>query len=70
MPPKMKKSSRKVFVPDNKNFLTESRTGVRTQGLDSGHSPVAIQTRNVERPVEEIVVESPLVVQTLPLLLV
>ena len=34
MPPKKKKSSRKVFVPDNKNFLTKSRTGVRTQGLD------------------------------------
>ena len=34
MPPKKKKSSRNVFVPDNKNFLTESRTDVRTPGLD------------------------------------
>ena len=34
MPWKKKKSSRKVFVPNNKNFPTESRTGVRTQGLD------------------------------------
>ena len=34
MPPKKKTFSRKVFVPDNKNFLTESRTGVRTPGLD------------------------------------
>ena len=34
MPPKKKKSSRKMFVPDNKNFLTKSRTGVRTPGLD------------------------------------
>ena len=29
-----KKSSKKVLVLDNKNFLTESQTGVRTPGLD------------------------------------
>ena len=34
MPPKKKKSSRELLVPDNKNFLTESRTGDRTPGLD------------------------------------
>ena len=34
MPRKKKKSSRKVFVPNNKNFPTKSRTGIRTQRLD------------------------------------